>query len=496
MFDIEKCFDSLWVQECFNTLFENGLNNDKLVLLYEQSKNAQIAIKTPNGITNRKSIKNIIMQGTVFGTLICTSVMDKLAKVFYNDPNLTYMYKENVKVPVLGMVDDVVCVTKCSSSTVTTNATINSFMELNKLKLSAGKCSKIHVGKKCDQCPKVKVHEEKMKDSQQEKYLGDMISEKGTLQATIDNRISKAWSYVAEINAIINECPFGNKKVQVGLMLREAMFLNGVLHSSEVWHGATKAQIAQIEVIDNQLLRKILSAHAKTPVEYLYLETGALPVRSVIASRRLNYLKHLHNTPKHELIKRVFEAQRNDPQKGDWWNLVCSDMEEFKINEETLKVQGKLYIKEQVYNETFRQLKEKQKLHKKIDKIVYEKYETQSYLKSKEVSYAEATMLVRLRSHTVCDIKSNFSSFYGSDNLCPLCKSTEDTQQHCMECPKVSSATSTLNTHIEYDHIHGAISQQKEVASLYLDLLGQRDAQLQDSRPGTEQTLDLSTVIL
>ena len=73
---------------------------------------------------------------------------------------------------------------------------------------------------------------------------------------------------------------------------------------------------------------------------------------------------------------------------------------------------------------------------------------------------------------------------------------TEDTQQHCMECPKVSSATSTLNTHIEYDHIHGAISQQKEVASLYLDLLGQRDAQLQDSRPGTEQTLDLSTVIL
>ena len=49
VFDIEKCFDSLWVQECVNTLYENGFKNDKLVLLYEETKNAQIAIKTPNG---------------------------------------------------------------------------------------------------------------------------------------------------------------------------------------------------------------------------------------------------------------------------------------------------------------------------------------------------------------------------------------------------------------------------------------------------------------
>ena len=415
-----------------------------------------------------------------------TSVMDKLAKVFYSDPNLVYMYKKNVKVPVLGMVDDVICVTKCSSSTVAANATINSFMELNKLKLSSGKCSKIHVGKKCDHCPKLKVHEEQMKNSQQEKYLGDIISEKGTVQATIESRISKAWSYVSEISAIINEFPFGNKKIQVGLMLREAMFLNGVLHSSEVWSGATKAQITQIEVIDNHLLRKILSAHAKTPVEFLYLETGALPVRSVIASRRLNYLKHLHSRSEHELIRRVFEAQRNDPQAGDWWNLVCSDMEEFKINEETLKAQGKLYIKERVYDETFKKLKEKQVQHKKVEHIVYSKYETQTYLKSNELTHAEASLLVRLRSQTVCQIKNNFKSYYGSDSLCPLCKVAQDTQEHCMECPKLTSSANTSNAHIEYVHMNGNVNQQKEVASLYLDLLDQRDALLQDSLPGTD----------
>ena len=83
--------------------------------------------------------------------------MDKLAQIFYKDEDLVYKYKNTVEVPVLGMVDDVLCVTRCSSKTVISNTTINTFMELNKLTLSADKCRKIHIGKKCDQCPKLKT---------------------------------------------------------------------------------------------------------------------------------------------------------------------------------------------------------------------------------------------------------------------------------------------------------------------------------------------------
>ena len=79
------------------------------------------------------------MQGTVFGSIICTSVMDKLAKVFYANENLLYMYKNTVKIPVLGMVDDVLSMAKCSSASVVTNATVNSIMEINKLKLNQKK---------------------------------------------------------------------------------------------------------------------------------------------------------------------------------------------------------------------------------------------------------------------------------------------------------------------------------------------------------------------
>ena len=203
VYDVEKCFDSLWAQECINTLYEIGLKNDKLVLLYEESKSAKIAIKTATGITERKSIYNVIMQGSVFGTLICTCVMDKLAKLFYNDPNLLYKYKNDVDIPVLEMVDDVISVNKCSEKSLISNATISTFMDLNKLKLSEPKCSKIDIGKKCDQCPQLYVNDKPKKEIHGEKYLGDMISSDGKLDKTIQQRTQKAYTYLAEIKALL-----------------------------------------------------------------------------------------------------------------------------------------------------------------------------------------------------------------------------------------------------------------------------------------------------
>ena len=66
-------------------------------------------------------------------------------------------------------------------------------------------------------------------------------------------------------------------------------------------------------------MRTILSTLAKIPIYFLYLETRALPMKSEITSRKLNYLKHIHMQPEHELIKRIFSAQRKVKKRGDWW---------------------------------------------------------------------------------------------------------------------------------------------------------------------------------
>ena len=65
------------------------------------------------------------------------------------------------------------------------------------------------------------------------------------------------------------------------------MLINGILFNSESWHGVTEKQVKSLEAIDESLLRTITKAHSKTPKEFLHLESGALPLRFIIAQRRI-----------------------------------------------------------------------------------------------------------------------------------------------------------------------------------------------------------------
>ena len=332
IFDAYKCFDKLWAKECFNDVYESGFTDDKLPLLFKENMNAQVAVKTKTGTTERTCISEIIMQGTVWGSLMCTSTMDKLGKEAYNKPQNLYKYK-GVPIPPLGMVDDIITVSSVEN-TLTMNKMVNNFIEKKKLKLSETKCSRIHIGKGHNNCPKLNVHEHEMEDSEHEKYLGDIIDKNGKIQATIDNRKKRGQGAIAEIMAILNEIPFGKYRFEVAMKLRESMLLNRMLFNSEAWHGLTLADVASLEKIDKALLRCILKAHKGTSNTLLYLETGAVPIKWILSQRRINYLKHLLTRSENELVRKVYEAQKKNPVQGDFAKLVEKDLRSFELTHE------------------------------------------------------------------------------------------------------------------------------------------------------------------
>ena len=63
-----------------------------------------------------------------------------------------------------------------------------------------------------------------------------------------------------------------------------------------------KKEISSLESVDEILLRKIFAAHSKTPLEMLYLESGNIPIRFVIKSKRINYLWYILNEDEDSLI--------------------------------------------------------------------------------------------------------------------------------------------------------------------------------------------------
>ena len=482
VFDIEKCFDALWAQECINDIYDAGLTNDKLPLLFLENMNAQCAVKVNNCKSKRIDIKNTIMQGTVWGSLFCTATMDKLGKLVYKDKELVYKYKGVVDTPCLGMVDDILSIQRCSNKSVKTNSVINAFVELKKLKFSETKCHRIHLGKpnrNPSNCPELKVHTEVMKNSAKEKYLGDIISNKGTIKATIEERKAKGYATVAEILAILKDIPLGQHKLEIGLQLRQAMFLNGVLFNSEAWHDVSDDDLKALETIDEHLLRSLVDGHAKAPLEFLYLEAGVPAIRHLVSCRRLLYLQTILKRPEEELTYRVLMAQKDDPSPGDFINLVYNDIRDLEMNidVEQIKQMGiepfKNLVKKKTRNAAFKHLLSLQAKHSKIRNIQYNSLQCQPYMLSSIFTNDEVNLLHSLRSRST-NCKINFRGLYGDDLSCPLCDDgSQDDQPHLLKCQRLRQlmkSDDVARSNVKYNDIFGSIYKQKEVTVIFCKL--------------------------
>ena len=78
-----------------------------------------------------------------------------------------------------------------------------------------------------------------------------------------------------------------------------------ILYNSKVWHNATLEQIAKLEPVKEDLLKSISKAHSR-PKEFLYLQTGTIPLTWIIALKRMNNFKHIISRDESELIKNIF----------------------------------------------------------------------------------------------------------------------------------------------------------------------------------------------
>ena len=284
-----------------------------------------MAVNTSNGQTERIVMNEIVMQGSVWGGLCCTKTMDKIRQKAYKTGASLYTYKGMVSIPPLGMVDDELTIAECGTKATLTNAMMNTFTESKKLKFGIKKCNKMHIGKETRVCEEIKVHDSYGKTVLKDKYIGDIISADGTNEANIKERIDKGYGIVNEIVSILEEIPLGSYRISVGLKLREAMLLNGILFNSEIWYNVKEEDIQKLSAVDEYLLRNILGAPSKTPIEALYLETGCLPIKFVLKTRRLMYLHHILSRSEDEVIRKFYEAQKSKPSKGDWSKTVKDD---------------------------------------------------------------------------------------------------------------------------------------------------------------------------
>ena len=122
-------------------------------------------------------------------------------------------------------------------------------------------------------------------------------------ELNIQARVSKGLGKVTEVMNILEKVTFGFHFFKVSKMLRESIFLNGIMTNSEVWYGVSKKQVEQLEQVDKLLLRKVLETPVSSPLEGIQLELGVTSIGTIMKARRINYLHYLLQTNENEMLK-------------------------------------------------------------------------------------------------------------------------------------------------------------------------------------------------
>jgi hypothetical protein len=233
-----------------------------------------------------------------------------------------------------------------------------------------------------------------------------------------------------------------------------------------------------------------------------------VPVKYIIASRRIMYLHNILTREDGELVKRIYKAQKENTSKGDFFELVRKDLDMIGevFDEEAIilknKTTFKAHIKIKINEAAFQELKTIQSTHTKVKEIIYEQFKIQPYMKSNIFTNRMVEVLFSLQSSMTRNLKSNFSSIFKGNMRCRLnCEDQEanDCQSHLLDCQTILENLSPEEqigaSRLKYNDIFGTLEQQGKIVPVVSRMLEVRKELLEKQGLPVDRSTGPDTVI-
>ena len=224
LYDFKACFDSLWLEDVLNTLWDAGVENEFFYIIYLLNKNCNITVNTPFGPTERFTIEKLVKQGTVLGPVLCSASVGDYCKDEMNPDSGTFVGK--VEIRPLAFMDDLNDINTLPSRVINSNKNAVHFEKLRRLQFGTDKCEILKVGKKMVTLPKSELHGEEIEEKKVVKYLGDYFNSKGDNSDLVDKCIGSITSTITDIIAFCSELSLSNFEIHIMLQLYESIFLS------------------------------------------------------------------------------------------------------------------------------------------------------------------------------------------------------------------------------------------------------------------------------
>ena len=433
-YDYEQAFDSLWMEDCLLSLKELDVSKEMLQLIYSLNKNAKVVVQTPNGLTKEFTTEPIVKQGTVLGSILCSSSTGE-----YCGKNIGVAVGTMILASLL-YVDDIIDLSNNASECLRSHENALSFSDKKKLSLSGTKCFNMVVNPDSQNEPlSMQIDNDKVvviADSIV--YLGDVFDSRGSNEGLIKDRVARGTKAMISIQSLLAEEELGRFRTSVSLLLYQSLFLSTVLFNSGTWSKLKDKEVERLTTLQLRFLKKIMRVAKSTCNAFVFLELGVLPIEHEIRKRQLMYLHRILQLDQDDPVYKMFESIKELDSCGErnWWSGVKENLMRYQIGETLDEISSisqdsfKEIVKNRVKETAFSELTEELKSKKKTQNLRYEEFALQTYL----LDYypCQARTIFKCRSQTL-DLKTNLTYKY-KDTTCRLCGVAEETINHATNC--------------------------------------------------------------
>ena len=432
-YDYKQAFDSLWIQDCLLSLRRLGVEDYLLQLIYEMNRNTIFQVKTPYGLTDPVEVKDIVKQGGILGSPMCSASTAEYCCV-----NKGVVIGE-VQIATLAYVDDLIDVSGCYDDAKKSHLNAEDFSRKKKLEHTADKCNIMLVnGKKKDQIPELSIKGEKMKEVQSIVCLGDVFNSKHNNDDLMKDRVKRGTKAMISIQGFMREASLGIHTINVHILLHNAIFLASILFNAQAWSNISNKNLLQITTIQLKFLKKMMKARPSTANSFVYLELGILPMKYELHKRQLSFLHHIIHLDEDDPVQKNWKHQIAMPEYNNWWTGVKELMLRYSIGmaeddiKELSKESYKERVKKAVKKKAFEELNLECQNKENTKHIHYPEFKKQKYIDKLYPNHS--SIIFRCRSKTL-NIKVWMKYMFGDgDNHCRWCGICDETLDHVVNC--------------------------------------------------------------
>ena len=456
--DLVAFFDREQILDVMDTLDAAKVSRKAAKCWFKLNEKTLIKIKTSSGMTEEAEAGDLVGQGTAGASLVSALNLDRGLQQYFHGSS-DEVYYGNVRVEYSAWQDDIGKPSKGVMEAQGHLKKISFMCEEKGLEAHPDKTAFIYFkgSKKHQEKVKKELQEMplqfgncfKMKQSKEEKYLGQMLHEDGlsaSVAATVNSRAGRFRGACFEIRSVIEEFTMqAMGGMETAKILLERALLPSLLHGAGNWIRMSKKTEDQCDDLISLFWRLMFKVPESTPKISLIAETATVRTKWRIWQEKLLLVKRLQKQKAASLSRVIYEEQ----VKLGWPGLaeeateICGKLGLKNVN---LHIVKKEEIKNAVFYNHYGNMKDKIMESKKLENISHEDFtKEQGYLHGKSVDRCRTEF--RIRTEMLDSFKDNYRAKNrtlerGQEDSdpglqCEYCDlpSSRDSQAHCLRCP-------------------------------------------------------------